>query len=264
MNGLFCSPFSCFCRIIQKRFVVPASSPLLFLSDGFAFYRGNLSSVSQHQHHAVELVISEGPCEFWNGPERLHRGRVALLGADVPHRFVGNGWQCFVYVEPESRLGWHLAQYLNGQPVVSLLDQLVVDLSVAEATTTDELALLFNQLMLKLIPDAAPALAVSVDERIDSVLDYVKTHIDDPLPLGQLTEVACLSEGRLMHLFKEQVGIPIRKYVLWNRLQVSVQHVLQGQNLTQAAHSGGFADSAHFSRTFSEMFGIRPSDVLLK
>lgn len=67
-----------------------------------------------------------------------------------------------------------------------------------------------------------------------------------------------------MHLFKEQVGIPIRRYILWTRLQVSVQHVLQGETLTQAAHSAGFADSAHFSRTFSDMFGIRPSDVLIK
>ncbi|MGF7218761.1 AraC-like DNA-binding protein [Spirosoma lacussanchae] len=234
------------------------------MHNGFAFYRGNLRSVSQHHHHAVEMVISEGPCEFWNGSERLHRGRVALLGADVPHRFVGNGWQWFVYVEPESRLGWNLAQCLNGQPVLSLSDELVADLPVAEAATTGELTLLFGRLIRRLMPDVVPALAVNVDERIDSVLDYVKTHIDDPLPLGQLTEIACLSEGRLMHLFKEQVGIPIRKYILWSRLQVSVKHVLQGQNLTGAAHSGGFADSAHFSRTFSEMFGIRPSDVLLK
>jgi len=240
------------------------NSTLLFLNDGFAFYRGSLSSVSQHQHHAVELVIREGPCEFWNGSERLHRGRVALLGADVPHRFVGNGWQWFIYVEPESRLGGQLTQCLNGQPVVSLSDELVVGLPIADATTTGELTLLLDRLTNRLMPGTTSALAVNVDERIDLVLDYIKSHIDGSLPLGQLTDVACLSEGRLMHLFKERVGIPIRKYILWNRLQVSVQHVLQGQNLTQAAHSGGFADSAHFSRTFSEMFGIRPSDVLLK
>lgn len=238
--------------------------PILYLHNGFAFYQGSLSSVSQHQHHAVELVVSEGPCEFWYGSERMHRGRVALLGADVPHRFVGNGWQWFIYLEPESRLGGQLSQCLNGQPVVSLPDELVVGVPVGEATTTDELSDLFNRLMRLILPDASPELTLSVDERIDSVLDYVKTHLDGPLTLGQLTEVACLSEGRLMHLFKEQVGIPIRKYILWNRLQVSVQHVLLGQNLTQAAHSGGFADSAHFSRTFSEMFGIRPSGVLLK
>lgn len=241
-----------------------AISPLLFLGNSFAYYRGSLTSVGQHHHHAVELVISEGACEFWNGPERLHQGRVVLLGADVPHRFVGNGWQWFIYVEPESRLGWQLANYLNGQPVVSLPDELVVGLPIAEATTTDELSDFFDRLARLLLPDAVSNSSLNVDERIDSVLNYVKNRIDGSLSLEQLTEVACLSEGRLMHLFKEQVGIPIRNYILWNRLQISVQHVLLGQNLTQAAHSGGFADSAHFSRTFSDMFGIRPSDVLLK
>lgn len=239
---------------------------MLFLGNSFAFYRGSLTSVSQHQHHAVELVMSESACEFWNDRERLHRGRVALLEADVSHRFVGNGWQWFIYVEPESRLGGQLAQCLNGQPVVSLTDELLVGLPVAEAATTAEMTDLFDQFMHRLMGDvdAVSNSSLSIEDRIDSVLDYIKTHIDSSLTLRQLMEVACLSEGRLMHLFKEQVGIPIRKYVLWYRLQITVQHVLRGQNLTQAAHSGGFSDSAHFSRTFSDMFGIRPSDVLLK
>ena len=35
-----------------------------------------------------------------------------------------------------------------------------------------------------------------------------------------------------------------------------------GDSLTAAAHDAGFADSAHFSRTFLRMFGI-PASVLL-
>lgn len=240
--------------------------PLLHIQDGLAFYRGSLPTVNLHQHHAVELVVSQYACQFWNGANPLHEGQVALLGADVPHQFLGNGWQWFIYIEPESWLGIQLTQHvLLQQLVVSLPDSYMADLPIAEAETVEDLGRILDQLLQRILPNAdLPKVASPFDDRIVRVLLHVKEYIINPLPISQLTDVACLSEGRLMHLFKEQIGIPIRKYILWNRLQVAVQHVLQGQNLTQAAHSGGFADSAHLSRTFSGMFGISPSDVLVK
>lgn len=236
--------------------------PLLHLDDGFAFYRGSLSSVSSHQHHAIELIVSEGPCELWQGTDQLHQGQIALLGADVPHRFVGDGWQWFIFIEPESRLGLSLRQRLKGRPVASLPDAYATGLPVAEAHSIEDLIPIFNRLIQRLMADEGLTPVISFDKRLENVRSYVKHHIAESLSVHQLTEVACLSEGRLMHLFKEQIGIPIRKYILWSRLQVAVEHALRGQNLTQAAYSGGFADSAHFSRTFSDMFGIRPLDVL--
>lgn len=71
-----------------------------------------------------------------------------------------------------------------------------------------------------------------------------------------------LSESRFAHLFKEQTGIPFRRYVLWCRMQAALKAVMQGQSFTQGAYEGGFADVAHLSRTFTEMFGVSPSEVL--
>ena len=57
------------------------------------------------------------------------------------------------------------------------------------------------------------------------------------------------------------VGLPLRRYLLWLRLQDAVQAIAAGAPLTDAAHAAGFADSAHLSRTFRRMFGITPSDL---
>ncbi len=55
------------------------------------------------------------------------------------------------------------------------------------------------------------------------------------------------------------MGIPIRRYVLWERLLLAIQQLTGGVTLTEAAHWAGFSDSAHFSRTFTRMFGLSPS-----
>jgi AraC-like DNA-binding protein len=66
----------------------------------------------------------------------------------------------------------------------------------------------------------------------------------------------------LIHLFTEQIGIPLRRYVLWLRLMTAVQFAVQGESLTEAAHRAGFSDSAHLCRTFRRMYGITLSGLV--
>ena len=65
-----------------------------------------------------------------------------------------------------------------------------------------------------------------------------------------------------MHLFREQVGIPLRPYMRWLRLRRAASLVRAGATLTEAAHAAAFADSAHLSSTFHRTFGLSPSDVM--
>ena len=58
------------------------------------------------------------------------------------------------------------------------------------------------------------------------------------------------------------MGIAYRAFVKWRKLLATLESVSCGADLTQAAHEGGFADSAHFSRTFKDTFGLTPSDAL--
>jgi AraC-like DNA-binding protein len=37
--------------------------------------------------------------------------------------------------------------------------------------------------------------------------------------------------------------------------------IINNKNFTYASHEAGFADSAHMSRTFKEMFGINLQDI---
>ena len=71
-----------------------------------------------------------------------------------------------------------------------------------------------------------------------------------------LAQAAHLSLSQLERLFSHQLGLPVRRLVLWRRLRVALQFALAGSTLTYAAHGAGFADSAHFSRTMKQLFGV--------
>ncbi len=99
------------------------------------------------------------------------------------------------------------------------------------------------------------------DPRIAKAIEFIKSHSDENFSISDLAAELNMSIPHLLRLFKQTTGIPARRYRLWHRLYVTSCKVAQGEALTEAALAAGFADAAHFSRTFKEIIGIRPSDI---
>jgi AraC family transcriptional regulator len=99
------------------------------------------------------------------------------------------------------------------------------------------------------------------DARIVRALELVRARLADAIALPVIVAAVHLLPDRFRHLFMEETGVSFRAYVLWLRLERALAEYAQGSTLTDAAGAGGFADSAHFSRTFRKMFGIAPVSV---
>jgi len=84
------------------------------------------------------------------------------------------------------------------------------------------------------------------------------------LSLDSLAGVANLSRSRFMHVFTEAIGVPLRPYIRWLRVQRAVCELIEGASVTQAAHRAGFSDGAHLTRTFRSMLGMKPSDITFR
>jgi AraC-like DNA-binding protein len=97
--------------------------------------------------------------------------------------------------------------------------------------------------------------AAEPDARVREILAWVQSRLDYPVSLADAADLAGLSKARVRHLFVEQTGLPFRTYLLWLRLMKGLEAFAGGASLTDAALDAGFADSAHFSRTFRRMFG---------
>lgn len=117
----------------------------------------------------------------------------------------------------------------------------------------------FVQLEQLINPDGVPY--PSTDPRVDTVVSLIRESVTENLSVDVLAAAVNLSVPRLVQLFREQVGVPIRRYRQWHRLYVTAHGVARGLSLTDAAIGAGFTDSAHFSHTFRTILGLRPSDI---
>ena len=76
------------------------------------------------------------------------------------------------------------------------------------------------------------------------------------------TRSFALSFRLASYLFKAQVGISVKRYLLWRKLHHAITIWAAGpwdQDMTTLAHMAGFSDLAHFSRTAATMIGQTPS-----
>ncbi|HLU75170.1 MAG TPA: helix-turn-helix domain-containing protein [Nonomuraea sp.] len=72
---------------------------------------------------------------------------------------------------------------------------------------------------------------------------------------------AGLSPQRLRVLARRQLGMPLARWRIRQRLRRAVRALAEGQSIAEAAVSGGFADQAHFNRRLRETTGLTPAVV---
>jgi len=97
---------------------------------------------------------------------------------------------------------------------------------------------------------------------VTAVLNAIRDRDDLRLSLESAAEKAFLSPSRFAHLFKEQVGLPFSRYMLWRKLTRAMVAIASERTLSAAAHAADFADAAHLTRTFYQMVGMPPSVLM--
>lgn len=102
---------------------------------------------------------------------------------------------------------------------------------------------------------------VTLDERLRTIAHAFNEGRLLDASVEQLAREVHLSPSRLTHLLKQELGTGFRRLKQYYRFKLAAQTLSLGSSLTTAAHEAGFADSAHFSRAFSETFGLTPAKI---
>ncbi|MGL4317918.1 MAG: helix-turn-helix domain-containing protein [Pseudomonas sp.] len=202
----------------------------LWLASDFCLLAGVSGDARPHAHYAHQamLALAEPLSLVVDG--QLLSGRCLLVESLREHAFAGSGQPLLaVYAEPLAFSAGALRELL---PVAPAEPQALA--ACIQALPRQRL-----------------------DTRVEQALRAVDEQLLDKVSALALAQQVSLSLSQLERLFGEQVGLSVRRLVLWRRLRLALAVGLSGSSLTEAAHAAGFADSAHFSRTVRSMFGVR-------
>jgi AraC-like DNA-binding protein len=232
---------------------MPASDSLVALGADRSLYLGRLPATDWHRHGAPVLLIGlSGPIDVEVAGGARERCRSAMVAADVAHVLDPRGERVAVlYLEPDApefrtvRDRWLGDAHVAFDPARKPDDRAVVERRLERF---DVEALL------------GPSRGSLIDRRIARTLPSLRA--DAVAGRDGMATLAALSASRFNHLFRAETGVSFRRYRLWTRLRGAIRSVASTQTLTDAALDGGFADAAHFSRVFRDMFGLAPSAVL--
>ena len=95
--------------------------------------------------------------------------------------------------------------------------------------------------------------------QIRRVCQYVEEHIDQPIRLEHLSVVVHLSTTHFSRTFKRTMGETPHSFVIRCRLEQARHLMLTTElSLSNVALACGFADQAHFTRTFHQSIKMSP------
>ena len=254
----------------------PAAAPGAYYSAGIRWYlwEGGFLAIGQaggevpsHAHHAIQVFMTiDGHAAIRPAGGEWREARGVIVRADVEHGFDARGSTgALLLIDPESAEG----AWLQG----ALPDDVTVVPDARLATCTEALRTfrerplealapgdLVRHCVQALCPGAPPMRRI--DARIARALQAIRDSNDLRLPLEAAAESVHLSPGRFTHLFKEELGLPFRRYMLWRKVTRAMLAIGRQRSIADAAQEGDFADAAHLTRTFYQMFGMPPSVLM--
>jgi AraC-like DNA-binding protein len=244
------------------------SVPRWYLWDGGFLLIGQAQGVvPAHSHHAIQVVISlDQPFAVRGQNEDWREGRGIVVRPDVVHSFNCSGaFGAMLFVDPESSEGAWLRSLLTEN--ITIVPDARLASSVAELRmfieqpfAGMEVGALIRHCVQRLSP--APPPMRRLDPRVTTVLQRIQASEDLRVSLSAAAEMGFLSPSRFAHLFKEQVGLPFSRYMLWRKLTRAMVAIGSERTVADAAHAADFADAARLTRTFSQMVGMAPSILM--
>lgn len=224
---------------------------------------GSGFTATRHRHHCVQLVAA------LDGSVRIrHRAGApwkrcgaALVRPDAVHEIDGRGTTLLIgFIDAESEWGAALCAAM-GADISYIGAGRLARWRRAWGSTLDAKRV-ERWVRSELLRHRRP---VTVHPGVNRVIRSLRERLErrDDSSLKAVSALAGLSPSRFMHAFTESVGVPLRPYILWLRLQRAACDLIHGATATEAAHSAGFSDAAHLTRTFRRMLGVTPTQLEL-
>lgn len=224
---------------------------------------GKKQNEKMHRHYAYQLLIPTNKLEI-NG--EIVEVQI-LIAIYIDHIVHTTGKVVSLLIKPESDISRRIKEYyFQNKSFVFFYNQQIAQKvkAFSKAVVTEKeiqklVLLILEQLMVNTSP------ANKSDHRVTKMINYIIFSEIQELTYQDVMSKVSLSKSRLAHLYKEEMGISVMKYITWRRLIIASEELAtSNKTITEVAHQYGFSDAAHFSRVFKENFGTSPKQIFQK
>lgn len=203
-----------------------------------------------HSHPAIEILSSEkGDFTLSTVDSEYQKLTFAVIDANVPHKV--SAVDCVlntVMIEHKPLLVKRTLSEFN----IYMKDGIYSRVEKRD----------FHDMLSKLIGRTMNyGIDNEYDPRVKTMVNYLNIYeLEYELMVETLEQVVKLSRSRLSHIFKENIGISLKKYLLWCKLKTTIKkHLNKKEDLFTALIQSGFYDQPHFCRAFKSMLGVKPT-----
>lgn len=203
-----------------------------------------------HSHPAIEIIIAkQGTFTLWTEYAEHQSLKFAVLEANKKHKLSSTECELKVIMIEHHKRFVKDSLEMNG---------INIDKGFYFQTKQENEENIVHQIV-KSINDNE--FETEYDERISATINYLNNKdLEYSLMIKTLQKVTNLSESRLSHLFKSNIGISLKKYLIWTKLKSTIKKYLNNKDdLFSSSISSGFYDQPHFSKNFKDMLGVKPS-----
>ena len=241
----------------------------IYLSNGRILLVGENLENDEHSHYALQITINLSAKPFvMRQSERDLSVYGAVIRSNAPHQVVSSDtWRAVILLDAQTQYAIQINQRFHAEGGIAVLPE--DDMAYCRECLQDFAGRAMDiERADRAITQITERLAGPVGKpeqpnaRVAKILHLIRSSQGKDLNLAYMARQVFVSESRLSHLFKQEISIPLQRYLLWYKVAQAGFNIGRGMPLTEAAEEAGFADSAHYSRTFRSMFGITPSQVL--
>lgn len=214
-----------------------------------------------HRHIAAHLIFADADVLQCRIEGQELEASAIMIASEADHTaFAKNGRSIVFLFDVASELARNMeALYLKGNPYYILPDALADATRGLFQKTSENLAV-FDDGLLELL-GLRQQEKNKMDERIEHAVADLKNLKEIPEDLFEQTyKNACLSESRFSHLFRKNVGIPFKRYLVMIKLRKAYEAYLEGLSITEISMQAGFDSPSHFAATIQRVFGLSFSD----
>lgn len=204
-----------------------------------------------------------------------HAGDLYAIDADEPHAgwpVDDAGWsQRTIYVDLD---GLHRRLFQKDGPAASLRGPIIRDAQLAQtflavhasyeqsASTLhrDEHYLAFSRrLFERHISQTGVESDVGRETRaVERARDFLDARLDRRVSLAEIATASGLPPFRIYRAFERETGMTPHGYQRQARIRAALDLIRRGLPLVEVANVAGFADQAHFTRSFRARMGVTP------